>query len=210
MLEGREIAGGRVRTVRLEGGGEAAVADLGGSVVTGEGRLHPPSPSPLVSPPFLSQAGPEQPVAGTVWKRTGTDGNPISLMATQIDAPLHKIAGEVSLYHPDGTEIDKEMDDHMSSHFDDLLESCKEAADALGPKASALSLGAALRAMWADSELAKRGDPTLQAMFNWHVANIEFANANSINELSLTEWDQDDECAPRRRARVGKKPHEIL
>eukprot|EP00873_Tetraselmis_striata_P017813 jgi/Tetstr1/438077/TSEL_026702.t1 len=157
MLEGREIAGGRVRTVRLEGGGEAAVADLGGSVVT------------------------------------GTDGNPISLMATQIDAPLHKIAGEVSLYHPDGTEIDKEMDDHMSSHFDDLLESCKEAADALGPKASALSLGAALRAMWADSELAKRGDPTLQAMFNWHVANIEFANANSINELSLTEWDQDDE-----------------
>ena len=31
-----------------------------------------------------------------------------------------------------------------------------------------------------------------QRLFNWHTANLEFANAASIRELSVRSWDQDD------------------
>ena len=29
-------------------------------------------------------------------------------------------------------------------------------------------------------------------MFDWHVANLEYANATSISKLSFKNWDQDD------------------
>ena len=29
-------------------------------------------------------------------------------------------------------------------------------------------------------------------LFDWHLANLEFANACYLNDLSLCHWDQDD------------------
>lgn len=29
-------------------------------------------------------------------------------------------------------------------------------------------------------------------MFNWHVSNLEYANATNLKNLSLQHWDQDD------------------
>lgn len=29
-------------------------------------------------------------------------------------------------------------------------------------------------------------------LFNWHIANLEYANAGLVFKLSLTFWDQDD------------------
>ena len=29
-------------------------------------------------------------------------------------------------------------------------------------------------------------------MFDWHVANLEYANASPISQLSFKNWDQDD------------------
>ena len=29
-------------------------------------------------------------------------------------------------------------------------------------------------------------------MIDWHIANLEYANATSINNLSMKNWDQDD------------------
>ncbi len=31
-----------------------------------------------------------------------------------------------------------------------------------------------------------------QRFYNWHLANLEFANAASIGQLSVRTWDQDD------------------
>jgi hypothetical protein len=31
-----------------------------------------------------------------------------------------------------------------------------------------------------------------QRFYNWHLANLEFANAASIEDLSVRTWDQDD------------------
>jgi [histone H3]-N6,N6-dimethyl-L-lysine4 FAD-dependent demethylase len=30
-------------------------------------------------------------------------------------------------------------------------------------------------------------------VLDWHFANLEFANATPLSELSLKHWDQDDE-----------------
>lgn len=35
-------------------------------------------------------------------------------------------------------------------------------------------------------------DELRQRLFAWHTANLEFANAASIKELSVRSWDQDD------------------
>ena len=35
-------------------------------------------------------------------------------------------------------------------------------------------------------------DELRQLLFAWHTANLEFANAASIKELSVRSWDQDD------------------
>lgn len=31
-----------------------------------------------------------------------------------------------------------------------------------------------------------------QQLYNWHIANLEFANATCVENLSLAHWDQDD------------------
>ena len=31
-----------------------------------------------------------------------------------------------------------------------------------------------------------------QRFYSWHLANLEFANAASVGELSVRTWDQDD------------------
>ncbi len=34
--------------------------------------------------------------------------------------------------------------------------------------------------------------PYEQAVFDWHVANLEYGNATDLNHVSLCYWDQDD------------------
>ena len=38
----------------------------------------------------------------------------------------------------------------------------------------------------------ERGAELRQRFFEWHTANLEFANAASVNDLSVRSWDQDD------------------
>ena len=41
-------------------------------------------------------------------------------------------------------------------------------------------------------EAGERFEELRQRFFEWHTANLEFANAASVNELSVRSWDQDD------------------
>ncbi|CAG0897457.1 unnamed protein product [Cyprideis torosa] len=48
------------------------------------------------------------------------------------------------------------------------------------------------------SKTAQYGSPTYlsskdRQILDWHIANLEFANASPLSKISLTEWDQDDE-----------------
>ncbi|KAK6135515.1 hypothetical protein DH2020_030729 [Rehmannia glutinosa] len=49
-----------------------------------------------------------------------------------------------------------------------------------------VSLGTALMTFW------KGFDEEEMNLFNWHIANLEYANASLISTLSLAFWDQDD------------------
>jgi lysine-specific histone demethylase 1 len=40
--------------------------------------------------------------------------------------------------------------------------------------------------------VGKKYDATEQALFEWHVANLEYACANDLNNVSMCHWDQDD------------------
>jgi len=49
--------------------------------------------------------------------------------------------------------------------------------------------------MWKAPRPARAGpeeEELRQRFYNWHLANLEFANAASIEELSVRTWDQDD------------------
>ncbi|KAJ0764122.1 putative non-specific polyamine oxidase transcription regulator Homeodomain-LIKE family [Helianthus annuus] len=53
-----------------------------------------------------------------------------------------------------------------------------------------VSLGAALETFWqVDGSPA---NPEEMSLFNWHLANLEYANAGLLSRLSLAFWDQDD------------------
>ena len=46
-----------------------------------------------------------------------------------------------------------------------------------------------------DKHLEERKPPLLpreRRVFNWHVSNLEYANATNLKNLSLQHWDQDD------------------
>jgi hypothetical protein len=53
-----------------------------------------------------------------------------------------------------------------------------------------VSLGAALDTLWA--EVQNVGGARQEQLADWHRANLEFANAARLEELSLRHWDQDD------------------
>jgi lysine-specific histone demethylase 1 len=58
----------------VQGGGRTAVADLGGSVIT------------------------------------GTDSNPLAVLARQLGIPLHNISDNVPLFLKDGSELNRDID----------------------------------------------------------------------------------------------------
>ena len=40
------------------------------------------------------------------------------------------------------------------------------------------------------SELSRAENFKFRRLVDWHIANLEYANATSINELSMKNWDQ--------------------
>ncbi|KAL0034074.1 hypothetical protein WJX79_007286 [Trebouxia sp. C0005] len=183
IVEGHGRPGGRVYTKQLKSGDVSAVADLGGSILT------------------------------------GIDGNPLAVLAKQLQIPLHVIdEADVPLYHDDGQEANTALDQEVEKKWNDLLDECSKYRDAMGEVADNISLGTALETLWATMEVALPPPPPKKRaieealkdamapvvaesaevrklkrqLLDWHMANLEFANAAVLRTLSMRSWDQDD------------------
>ncbi|KAL7197387.1 hypothetical protein ACSBR2_020011 [Camellia fascicularis] len=154
ILEGRKRAGGRVYTMKMEGGSKVASADLGGSVLT------------------------------------GTLGNPLGILARQLAYPLHKVRDRCPLYNLDGKPVDPDMDSKVETAFNRLSDKASRLRQLMGEVSQDVSLGAALetfRQVYGDAVNTEEMN-----LFNWHLANLEYANAGLLSKFSLAFWDHDD------------------
>ncbi|KAK2077801.1 hypothetical protein QBZ16_004649 [Prototheca wickerhamii] len=168
VLEARDRPGGRVHSRLLEGpGGAAGVAELGASIIT------------------------------------GIDGNPAAFFATQLGLPMAHIRPETPLYcAADGAPVDAALDAKVERYHNYLLDRCSDGVRReLERDGADTSLGAALDRLWPE-QLAERlgvdvaSDPetrtAARALYDWHLANLEFANSALLRDISLRHWDQDD------------------
>ncbi|KAF8404615.1 hypothetical protein HHK36_009502 [Tetracentron sinense] len=123
---------------------------------------------------------------------TGMNGNPLGVLARQLGFPLHKVRDTCPLYLPNGEAVNSEMDSRIEVSFNQLLdEVCKLRKGMLEEVNSVdVSLGTALEAFRRTHKIAE--DPQEQMLLNWHLANLEYANASLLSDLSMAFWDQDD------------------
>ncbi|XP_061360449.1 protein FLOWERING LOCUS D [Gastrolobium bilobum] len=122
---------------------------------------------------------------------TGTLGNPLGIVARQLGDMLHKVRDRCPLYSLDGKPVDPEMDVKVESAFNRLLDKASRLRQLMGEVSVDVSLGAALETF----RQVCRGDSVNDEemnLFNWHLANLEYANAGLLSNLSLAFWDQDD------------------
>uniref|UniRef100_A0A7N0T6I5 SWIRM domain-containing protein n=1 Tax=Kalanchoe fedtschenkoi TaxID=63787 RepID=A0A7N0T6I5_KALFE len=127
-------------------------------------------------------------LGGTVL--TGTLGNPLGILARQLGISLHKIRDKCPLYRIDGSPVDPELDLKVETAFNRLLEKASRLRQLMGDVSMDVSLGAALetfRQVYGDAVTDEE-----MGLFNWHLANLEYANAGLLSKLSLAFWDQDD------------------
>lgn len=121
---------------------------------------------------------------------TGTLGNPLGILARQLHCPLHKVRDKCPLYRPDGKPVDPDMDTKVENAFNRLLDNASRLRQLMGEVSVDVSLGAALetfREVYGDAVTVEEMN-----LFNWHLANLEYANAGLLSKLSLAFWDQDD------------------
>ncbi|EPS74058.1 hypothetical protein M569_00694, partial [Genlisea aurea] len=123
---------------------------------------------------------------------TGINGNPLGVLARQLGLPLHKVRDICPLYLPNGTMVNSDLDLKVEYLFNKLLDRvCKlrlrimEEVDNMD-----VSLGTALEAFRRVYKVAE--DPCERMLMNWHLANLEYANATLMSNLSMVFWDQDD------------------
>ncbi|KAK9283469.1 hypothetical protein L1049_011714 [Liquidambar formosana] len=121
---------------------------------------------------------------------TGTLGNPLGIVGRQLGYPLHKVRDKCPLYGVDGSPVDPDMDSKVETAFNRLLDKASKLRQLMGEVSVDVSLGAALetfRQVYGDAVNDKE-----MSLFNWHLANLEYANAGLLSKLSLAFWDQDD------------------
>lgn len=121
---------------------------------------------------------------------TGTHGNPLGIVARQLGHMLHKVRDKCPLYSLDGKPVDPDMDMKVETAFNRLLDKASRLRQLMGDVSVDVSLGAALetfRQVYGDAV----NDEEMN-LFNWHFANLEYANAGLLSNLSLAFWDQDD------------------
>ncbi|CAH8283563.1 unnamed protein product [Eruca vesicaria subsp. sativa] len=119
---------------------------------------------------------------------TGTLGNPLGIIARQLGCSLYKVRDKCPLYRVDGKPVDPDLDMKVEGAFNRLLDKASRLRQLMGDVSMDVSLGAAL-----ETFRQVYGDATEEmSLFNWHLANLEYANAGLVSKLSLAFWDQDD------------------
>ncbi|OIW07786.1 hypothetical protein TanjilG_03573 [Lupinus angustifolius] len=121
---------------------------------------------------------------------TGTLGNPLGIVARQLGEMLYKVRDRCPLYSLDGKPVDPDMDMKVESAFNRLLDKASRLRQLMGEVSVDVSLGAALETFRQLYTHAVNDEEI--NLFNWHLANLEYANAGLLSNLSLAFWDQDD------------------
>ncbi|WCJ32125.1 hypothetical protein M5689_013567 [Euphorbia peplus] len=121
---------------------------------------------------------------------TGMHANPLGVLARQLSIPLHKVRDNCPLYKPDGAPVDKELDYNVEFIFNKLLDKVMELRKTMGGFAKDVSLGSVLERLTKLYAVAKTTEE--KQLLDWHFANLEYANAGCLSNLSATYWDQDD------------------
>ncbi|KAK9096425.1 hypothetical protein Sjap_021922 [Stephania japonica] len=123
---------------------------------------------------------------------TGINGNPLGVLARQLGFPLHKVRDICPLYLPNGKAVDPEMDSRVENSFNKLLDKvCKIRQAMLDEvKTADMSLGSAYETFRRVFKVAVESQERM--LLNWHLANLEYANASLLSDLSMSFWDQDD------------------
>ncbi|CAL0303791.1 unnamed protein product [Lupinus luteus] len=122
---------------------------------------------------------------------TGIDANPLAVLARQLCIPLHKIRDRCPLYKPNGELVNKEIDSHVESVFNNLLDRVMELRQIMGGGFSRdTSLGSVLEKL--KLLYGAVGSVDEKQLLEWHFANLEYANAGCLSNLSAAHWDQDD------------------
>ncbi|KAK7262722.1 hypothetical protein RJT34_30302 [Clitoria ternatea] len=122
---------------------------------------------------------------------TGIHANPLGVLARQLSIPLHKIRENCPLYKPNGAPVNKEMDASVEFVFNRLLDKVMELRQIMGGFASDTSLGSVLQTLQVLYNVARSTTDEKQ-LLDWHLANLEYANAGCLSNLSAAYWDQDD------------------
>ncbi|XP_062221966.1 lysine-specific histone demethylase 1 homolog 1-like [Phragmites australis] len=188
-------------SVLIVGAGLAGLAaarhliSLGFKVAVIEGRLRPGG---RVFTKTMRSSAAEYPditaaadLGGSVL--TGINGNPLGVIARQLGFPLHKVRDKCPLYLPDGRPVDPDMDARVEAAFNQLLDKVCQLRQVIAdgvPHGVDVSLGMALEAFRAAHGVA--AEPEERMLLDWHLANLEYANAAPLADLSMAFWDQDD------------------
>lgn len=123
---------------------------------------------------------------------TGVEGNPLAVLAAQKGFSLHRIRSKCQLYWTDGRPVDSVIDEKITARYNMLLDKCAEAVHHMEDREAAklVSLGERLETYADTGELALTGEE--RELLEWHFANLEYANATKMHNLSALDWDQDD------------------
>lgn len=121
---------------------------------------------------------------------TGIHANPLGVLARQLSIPLHKVRDRCPLYKPDGEVIDKEIDSMIEIIFNKLLDKVTQLRQIMGGFANDISLGSVLETLRQLYAVVRSTEE--RQLFDWHLANLEYANAGCLTNLSAAYWDQDD------------------
>ena len=186
VLEARDRAGGRVWTKKLRGAVEGVEGDderEGGGEKRGAKKTR------------WIEAGGE--MGGSII--TGSRGNPLRVIARQLDLECHEIRTDACPMYREGgggRPIDEAIDDRVFQEYNGAaLGAVNDLRTALGEaEAATRSLGEAIETARREKSLAS--DPSDRRLagdlFQWHLANLEFAVASPLDDVSLGQWDQDD------------------
>lgn len=121
---------------------------------------------------------------------TGIHANPLGVLARQLSVPLHKVRDRCPLYKPNGAPVAKEIDSQVELIFNKLLDKVTQLRQIIGGFANDISLGSVLETLRQLYTVARSTDE--RQLLDWHFANLEYANAGCLSDLSAAYWDQDD------------------
>ncbi|XAR68380.1 Spermine oxidase [Bertholletia excelsa] len=121
---------------------------------------------------------------------TGIHANPLGVLARQLSIPLHKVRDKCPLYRPNGAPVDDDLDAEIELIFNKLLDKVTELRQIMGGLANDISLGSVLETLRQFYAVARSTEE--RQLLDWHFANLEYANAGCLSNLSAAYWDQDD------------------